>query len=203
MTLTVEPCQQSPVSAPLTSPTPSTTAPALSTPSVSPLPTALPTAATHSLGLDASLSSRTVSPSSNKEKSSDVAAVGVVPLTPVTMTHFQQTDNGTLEKKTVPESVHNPFRNSPMPALRATPSKNPFVMESTLSPHQPQQQYHNSSNPFLLRVASPLMSRTNTKSPTTEPGPAVDSVQPVCSAVFHFTHILFLCPQELFDAPFL
>ncbi|KZS10234.1 band 4.1-like protein 5 isoform X1 [Daphnia magna] len=69
------------------------------------------------------------------------------PAISVTLTHFQQSIKGDLEKKTVPES-NNPFRNSPAssPRLRTMSSKNPFVVDAV------------SSNPFLLRLASPDLS---------------------------------------------
>ena len=69
------------------------------------------------------------------------------PSTPVTLTHFQQMETGTLEKKTIPES-NNPFKNSAADSteLETGLSKNPFVVET------------HSNNPFLLRLTSPLLS---------------------------------------------
>ena len=92
-----------------------------------------------------------VSPASNSASSEEC------PLTPVTMTHFQQSENGHLELKTVPES-NNPFtKGSPSggggggSAAVAPPlsSKNPFITDEQCG-----------SNPFLLRMASPVLERT-------------------------------------------
>ena len=111
--------------------------------------------------------------------SSPASASGQDPsaaMDPVTITHFQQAENGTLERKTVPEvhsAPHNPFRNSPAasPALRvpttAAPSpKNPFA---SMDHHQHSHHYHASplpsNNPFLLRLASPILNN-RTGSPT-------------------------------------
>ena len=78
------------------------------------------------------------------------------PSSPVTMTYFQQSENGDLEKKTVPES-NNPFSNcgsvAPYVALPADalPSKNPFITDEVQS-----------SNPFLSRLVSPVLARSTT-----------------------------------------
>lgn len=88
----------------------------------------------------ASPQSTSLSLASSEQSSSDS------PTIPVTITHFQQSDAGTLEKKTVPE-CNNPFLFAPAsPALRAASSKNPFATDPT-----------HSNNPFLLRLASPRL----------------------------------------------
>jgi len=76
------------------------------------------------------------------------------PSSPVTMTYFQQLENGDLEKKTVPES-NNPFSNCGSaasyvaPPADALPSKNPFLTDEVQS-----------SNPFLSRLVSPVLTRS-------------------------------------------
>lgn len=76
------------------------------------------------------------------------------PSSPVTMTYFQQSENGDLEKKTVPES-NNPFTNCGSAATYvalpadAIPSKNPFITDEVQS-----------SNPFLSRLVSPVLTRS-------------------------------------------
>lgn len=107
---------------------------------------------------DASIaaSSNTATPSPSptclSQMNSDPSSIES-PTTPVTLTHFQQSVKGELEKKTVPES-NNPFRTSPTssPRLRNMSSKNPFVVDAI------------NSNPFLLRLASPDLSDRRTAS---------------------------------------
>ena len=88
------------------------------------------------------------------------------PSSPVTMTYFQQSENGDLERKTVPEAANNNPFSSPSPAsCSAAPSssKNPFLNEEHCS----------SSNPFLLRLASPVLNRSSS------PFPVVSDVPPL------------------------
>ena len=96
----------------------------------------------------------TPSPTSLSQMNSDPSSIESA-TTPVTLTHFQQSVKGDIEKKTVPES-NNPFRTSPTSSprapLRTMSSKNPFVVEAL------------NSNPFLLRLASPDLSNRATTS---------------------------------------
>ena len=121
----------------------------------------------------ASPQSTSLSLASSEQSSSDS------PTTPVTITHFQQSDAGTLEKKTVPE-CNNPFLFAPTsPALRAASSKNPFATDPT-----------HSNNPFLLRLASPHLGNrvtpiaSETASTVEKPVAPCPSVRSVNVAIF-------------------
>lgn len=97
------------------------------------------------------------------------------PKSPVTLTHFQQSVQGNIEKKTIPESS-NPFRISPGTSPRMNPvsSKNPFVLDS-----------QSSSNPFLMGPASPDLSSRNPSSFVIEPNVSDDkSFSPMVSLCF-------------------
>lgn len=111
---------------------------------------------------------------------SDDQTVSASPVTPVTITHFQRAENGTLEKKTLRECV-NPFMQSPSPCVsprvRTTASTNPFVVDGTSG----------GSNPFLLRLASPIPTIRN--APSTA---AVESLKPIGNEPVRKMHPRFL-----------
>lgn len=108
------------------------------------------------------------------------------PTTPVTITHFQQSETGNLEKKTVPES-NNPFvcptPSVASPAVKAISSKNPFATET------------NSSNPFLLRLASPrLGNRASAQPIASEAAPSSElAVAPSSSVIFFSCYVFLRC----------
>ena len=107
--------------------------------------------------------------------------------TPVTLTHFQQMETGTLEKKIISESS-NPFKNATADSteLRTGFSNNPFVVEPR------------SNNPFLLRLSSPLLNNRTTLQPIASEEPIIENLTTRSVSLFiYFLIVIFVLATRL------